>query len=140
MLIPEAYVADLPVRLGLYRRVGALASDAETEAMAAELVDRFGPLPAEVENLLQVVTLKRMCREAGVEKLEAGPKGMVIAFRGNQFRNPAGLIAWLGKRKDTIRLRPDHKLSVVQEMPVGERMRVGRDVVKNLGRLVAEAA
>ena len=75
VLIPEAYVRDLPVRLGLYRRIGALASDAETEAMAAELVDRFGPLPQEVENLLQVVALKRACREAGVEKLEAGPKG-----------------------------------------------------------------
>ena len=75
VLIPEGYVRDLPVRLGLYRRIGALASDAETEAMAAELVDRFGPLPQEVENLLQVVALKRACREAGVEKLEAGPKG-----------------------------------------------------------------
>ena len=86
---------DLPVRLGLYRRIGALASDAETEAMAAELVDRFGPLPEEVENLLQVMALKRVCREAGVEKLEAGPKGMVLTFRGNAFRNPAGLVAWL---------------------------------------------
>jgi len=46
---------DLPVRLGLYRRIGALASDAETEAMAAELVDRFGKLPQEVEHLLSVM-------------------------------------------------------------------------------------
>src|SRR5262249_42557816 len=76
VLIPEDYVRDLPVRLGLYRRIGALASDAETEAMAAELVDRFGSLPKEVENLLGVVALKRACREAGVEKLDAGPKGM----------------------------------------------------------------
>ena len=90
VLIPEDYVRDLPVRLGLYRRIGALASDAETEAMAAELVDRFGPLPQEVENLLQVVALKRACREAGVEKLEAGPKGMVLSFRGNAFSNPGG--------------------------------------------------
>ena len=81
VLIPEAYVRDLPVRLGLYRRIGALASDAETEAMAAELVDRFGALPTEVDNLLGVVTLKRACREAGVEKLDAGPKGMVLTFQ-----------------------------------------------------------
>ena len=89
VLIPESYVRDLPVRLGLYRRIGALASDAETEAMAAELVDRFGKLPEEVENLLGVVALKRACRESGVEKLEAGPKGMVLTFRGNAFSNPA---------------------------------------------------
>ena len=140
VLIPETYVADLPVRLGLYRRIGALTSDAESEAMAAELVDRFGPLPPEVDNLLQVVALKRMCREAGVEKLEAGPKGMVLQFRNNGFRNPAGLITWLSRRKDPIRLRPDHKLAVVQDMNVAERMRVGRDVLANLNRLANEAA
>ena len=105
VMIPEAYVRELPVRLGLYRRIGALETDGETEAMAAELVDRFGRLPAEVTNLLDVVTLKRMCRAVGVEKLEAGPKGMVLAFRGNAFRNPAGLIAWLNSRRGEIRLR-----------------------------------
>ena len=140
VLIPETYVQDLAVRLGLYRRIGALTSDGETEAMAAELVDRFGPLPPEVDNLLQVVSLKRMCREAGVEKLEAGPKGMVLAFRGNVFRNPAGLIGWLNQRKGGIRLRPDHKLSIVGDMGVSDRMRVGRDVLANLNRLAAQGA
>jgi len=140
VLIPETYVQDLPVRLGLYRRIGALASDAETEAMAAELVDRFGELPPEVDNLLQVVTLKRMCRDSGVEKLEAGPKGMVVAFRGNAFRNPGGLVSWLGSRKGTIRLRPDHKLAISKEMTVAERMRMGRDVLGNLSRLAAQVA
>jgi transcription-repair coupling factor (superfamily II helicase) len=138
VLIPESYVPDLPVRLGLYRRIGALSSDAETEAMAAELVDRFGKLPDEVENLLQVVTLKRLCREAGVEKLEAGPKGMVVAFRGNAFRNPAGLVAWLGK-KGNVRLRPDHKLAISGEMTVDQRVRTARDLVANLNRLATQA-
>ena len=137
VLIPETYVQDLPVRLGLYRRIGALASDAETQAMAAELVDRFGDLPPEVDNLLQVVTLKRMCRDSGVEKLEAGPKGMVVAFRGNAFRNPSGLVGWLGSRKG-IRLRPDHKLAIAKEMNVQQRMRLGRDVLGHLSRLAAQ--
>jgi transcription-repair coupling factor (superfamily II helicase) len=75
-----------------------------------------------------------------VEKVEAGPKGMVIGFRGNQFRNPAGLIAWLSTRKGTIRLRPDHKLSVVREMGVAERMSLGRDVLSNLNRIAAQVA
>jgi transcription-repair coupling factor (superfamily II helicase) len=139
VLIPETYVPDLPVRLGLYRRIGALASDAETEAMAAELVDRFGPLPEEVENLLQVVALKRTCREAGVEKLEAGPKGMVLAFRGNAFRNPAGLVSWLSSKGGTVRLRPDHKLAIVREMGVQERLRLAREMVGSLNQIAAQA-
>ena len=139
VLIPETYVRDLPVRLGLYRRIGALASDAETEAMAAELVDRFGPLPQEVENLLQVVALKRACREAGVEKLEAGPKGMLLSFRGNAFSNPAGLVAWLASKGGLVRLRPDHKLAISREMDIATRLRFARDTVDNLERIASQA-
>ena len=139
VLIPEAYVRDLPVRLGLYRRIGALSDDAETEAMAAELVDRFGKLPEEVQNLLSVVTLKRLCRAAGVEKLDAGPKGMVLTFRGNKFRNPSGLVSWVTSKGGLVRLRPDHKLAIVRDMTVSERMRMARDVTGNLNRLVEQA-
>lgn len=139
VLIPEAYVRDLPVRLGLYRRIGALETDAEGEAMAAELVDRFGPLPEEVDNLLQVVALKRLCRETGVEKLDAGPKGMVLTFRNNKFRNPAGLITWLGKKGGLVKLRPDHKLAVVRDMNVRERVKLARDILRNLNTLIQDA-
>ncbi len=135
VLIPEAYVSDLPVRLGLYRRIGGLSSDAESEALAAELVDRFGPLPAEVENLLETVALKRACRAAGVEKLDAGPKGMVISFRRNEFNNPGGLIAWINSRGGTIKIRPDQKLVVVRDMDVNARVGIARDVLANLSRL-----
>lgn len=139
VLIPEDYVRDLPVRLGLYRRIGALASDQEGEAMAAELVDRFGMLPEEVDNLLQVVALKRGCREAGVERLEAGPKGMVLQFRGNSFSNPGGLVGWLGSQKHAIRLRPDHKLAIVREMDVAQRLKLAREILANLNRIAAQA-
>ncbi|WP_419728918.1 transcription-repair coupling factor [Lichenicola sp.] len=139
VLIPDTYVPDLPVRLGLYRRIGALPGDAETEAMAAELVDRFGKLPDEVENLLQVVSLKRLCRSAGIEKLEAGPKGMVVQFRGNSFSNPAGLVGWIGAKGSDMRLRPDHKLAIVREMTTAARIKLARDVVGNLNRLAEQA-
>ena len=135
VLIPEAYVSDLPVRLGLYRRIGALQSDAESEALAAELVDRFGKLPAEVENLLETVALKRACREASVEKLDAGPKGMVISFRLNEFANPGGLIAWIGTRGGTVKVRPDQKLVVSRDMDVSARTAIARDILANLTRL-----
>ncbi len=139
VLIPETYVTDLPVRLGLYRRIGALASDAETDAMAAELADRFGPVPTEVENLLQVVAIKRLCREAGVEKLDAGPKGVVLSFRGNRFANPGGLVAWVQSQKGAVKLRPDHKLALLQEMDLAQRVKAARDLLRALARVVRQA-
>ncbi|UFN51396.1 transcription-repair coupling factor [Roseomonas sp. OT10] len=138
VLIPEGYVRDLPVRLGLYRRIGTLASEAEVEAMAAELVDRFGPLPAEVENLLQVVSIKRLCRETGVEKLDAGPKGVVLAFRKNRFANPGGLVNWVAAQKGMVKLRPDHKLALVREMELPDRVRAARDILAALATVVRE--
>ena len=81
VLIPENYVPDLQVRLGLYRRLSAVESHDAIEAFAAELIDRFGPLLVEVKHLLDVVEIKALCRQAGVEQIDAGPKGAVIAFR-----------------------------------------------------------
>ena len=110
VLIPEAYVADLGVRLGLYRRVAQLTSARERDAFAAELIDRFGPLPPEVENLLQIIAIKRYCRDAGAERVEAGPKGAVVTLRGNRFDNPAGLVELIQKHAGTLKLRPDQRL------------------------------
>jgi len=139
VLIPEDYVRDLPVRLGLYRRIGTLATDAEIDAMAAELADRFGPLPQEVENLLQVVAIKRLCREAGVEKLDAGPKGIVLSFFRNHFRNPGGLVSWVAAQKGLVRLRPDHKLALLREMELPQRVRVAKELLGALAKVANQA-
>ena len=140
VLIPETYVRDLPVRLGLYRRIGALASDAESEALAAELVDRFGPLPAEVENLLAVMGLKRLCREAGVEKLDAGPKGLVVQFRGNTFRDPVCLVGWIQKQAGLAKLRSDHRLFIARDLSeVTARVRLAREVLGALAAMGVQA-
>ena len=138
VLIPEKYVAELPVRLGLYRRIGSLANDAEIDAMGAELADRFGTLPGEVENLLAVVAIKRLCKEAGVEKLDAGPKGVVLTFHRNHFANPAGLVGWVGAQKGLVKLRPDHKLALLREMDLPARVQAARDILVNLVRLRGE--
>lgn len=110
VLIPEDYVKDLSVRMSLYRRVSTLKSSEELDSFAAELVDRFGHLPSEVENLLDTVMLKRLCRECGVEKVDAGPKGAVIRFRNNEFANPDGLVRFLMNQSGTAKMRPDHCL------------------------------
>ncbi|WP_123695368.1 transcription-repair coupling factor [Allostella humosa] len=114
VLIPEGYVADLGVRLGLYRRISTLVDRREIDAFAAELGDRFGALPPEVENLLDVIAIKQLCREARIERIEAGPKGCVIGFHANSFPNPAGLVEFIARNAGTARLRPDHKLVVTR--------------------------
>ena len=110
VLIPESYIADLNVRMELYRRVSTLKHREELDQFAAEMVDRFGPLPGEVENLLDTVSLKHMCRDAGVEKVDAGPKGAVVKFRNNEFSNPDGLVRFLMDQAGTAKMRPDHCL------------------------------
>jgi len=110
VLIPDWYVTDLDVRLGLYRRIAHLEGGDEIDGFAAEMIDRFGSLPDEVDNLLQIVAIKRLCRDANIEKVDAGPKGATLVFRDNSFANPAGLVAFINDNEGTAKLRPDHKL------------------------------
>ncbi len=138
VLIPEHYVSDLNVRMGLYRRLGDLREDADIESFAAELVDRFGPLPAEVEQLLQIVKIKDLCRRAGAGKIDAGPKGAVVTFRHDKFANPAGLVKFISKSVFDIKLRPDQKLVFQQNWP-DEKARL-KGCVKILGMLADIAA
>ena len=116
LLIPEDYVADLSVRLALYRRLAEIEDERDIDSFAAEMVDRFGPLVGEVEHLLQVVAIKALCRRANVEKLEAGPKGVVLSFRDNIFANPEGLIAYIREQGCGVRMRPDPKDAKGQQL------------------------
>jgi transcription-repair coupling factor (superfamily II helicase) len=110
VLIPEDYVADLSVRLTLYRRLAEIDDEREIGAFGAEMVDRFGPPPEEVRHLLDTVVLKALCRRANVAKIEAGPKGAVMSFRDDRFANPEGLIAYIHSQGKEARVRPDMKV------------------------------
>ena len=114
VLIPDDYVKDLGLRMSLYRRIADLSGSEDIDAFAVELADRFGPLPDELENLLKVVELKDLCRRANVERLDAGPKGIVITFKDNTFANPPGLVDFIGRQAGTAKLKPDHKLVLVR--------------------------
>jgi transcription-repair coupling factor (superfamily II helicase) len=140
VLIPEDYVADLSVRLGLYRRLADIEDEQEIEAFGAELVDRFGKLPEEVEHLLKIVAIKGLCRRANVEKIETGPKGAVMSFRDNSFANPEGLIAFIAKQGAQARVRPDMKVVLFYdwEKP-SQRLHGTTAVLRNLVRIAEQA-
>jgi transcription-repair coupling factor (superfamily II helicase) len=117
VLIPENYVSDLQLRLGLYRRLSTLITNEEIEGFAAELIDRFGSFPEEVDHLLKVVAIKGLCRQAGIQSIDAGPKGAVVKFRNDQFKNPAGLVDFINDQGRNAKLRPDHRLVLIRDWP-----------------------
>ncbi|PIE07386.1 MAG: transcription-repair coupling factor [Rhodobacterales bacterium] len=111
VLIPADYVPDLDVRLGLYRRLSGLSKKVELEGFAAELIDRFGKLPREVNTLLLIVRIKAMCKKAGIARLDGGPKGATLTFHNDKFANPAGLVDYLQAQKGLAKVK-DNKVVI----------------------------
>jgi transcription-repair coupling factor (superfamily II helicase) len=110
-MIPESYIPDLDVRLGLYRRLSSLTTKVELEGFAAELIDRFGPVPKEVNTLLLVTRIKAMCRRAHIGRLDAGPKGATVQFYMDKFPNPSGLVDFLQSQNGLAKIK-DNKVIV----------------------------
>jgi transcription-repair coupling factor (superfamily II helicase) len=138
ILIPEAYVPDLDLRMGLYRRLGDLDDRQDVEAFAAELIDRFGKLPQETQNLLQIVETKINCKKACVAKLDVGAKGAVVTFATSGFPDLAGLLGYVERLKGAARLRPDSKLVVSRDWPTGEaRLNGALQISRGLMRVLA---
>ncbi|MDX2205742.1 MAG: transcription-repair coupling factor [Hyphomicrobiaceae bacterium] len=136
VLIPESYVADLQIRLGLYRRLSTLEKRADIDAFAAELTDRFGELPDEVRHLLDVMEIKAFAKVAGLQQLDAGPKGCVIGFRKNAFSNPEGLIGFIQKSKGHVKMQADHKLVFRADWDQDKvRLKGVRDLVSKLAEI-----
>jgi transcription-repair coupling factor (superfamily II helicase) len=141
VLIPEDYVPDLNVRLALYRRLSEAEQAADREALAAELIDRFGPLPPEADSLLKVVAIKGLCRESNVSKIDVGPKGAVVSFRGDSFSDPMGLIAIVQRKAGVWKVRPDNKLVVRGEWETpAQRLNAAERILGELAGLARAAA
>ncbi|MGH6812094.1 MAG: transcription-repair coupling factor, partial [Methylocella sp.] len=139
--IPEDYVGDLHLRLSLYRRLATLESDAEIESFAAEMIDRFGPLPLEADELMQLVAIKVLCRKAHVEKVEAGPKGVIVAFRDNSFANPQGLVRYVAEQGPQAKVRPDMKIVFVRDFETkAARLEGTRQILRTLAAIAAKKA
>ncbi|MDO5646478.1 transcription-repair coupling factor [Paracoccus sp. (in: a-proteobacteria)] len=109
--IPDSYIPDLDVRLGLYRRLAELTTKVELEGFAAELIDRFGPLPREVNTLLLVIRIKAMAKRANIARLDAGPKGATVQFHNDKYPNPAGLVEFLTDQRGQAKVT-DNKIFV----------------------------
>ncbi len=137
-LIPDAYVEDISLRMGLYRRLANLKNSEDVDDFAAELADRFGSLPREVEQLLDIIRLKQTCRQANIERLDAGPKGAVIQFRDNHFAKPEALISLIRQFPNKYKLRPDQKLVLTKNFPkLKDRVHGVKESVNQIVQLAA---
>ena len=137
VLIPEAYVPDLDVRLGLYRRLSGLTTKVDLEGFAAELIDRFGKLPREVNTLLAVMRIKAECKRAGIAKFDAGPKGATIQFHNDKFANPAGLVAFVQDQNGLAKIR-DNKIVIRRDWSTEkERVRGAFAIARDLAAQAA---
>ena len=139
VLISDSYIDDLDLRLEFYRRIANIANEEERESIAAEMIDRFGPLPTGVDHLLAIVTLKIACHAAGIEKLDAGPKGANITFRNNEFANLEGLVKFMTKYHG-VKLRPDHRLVYIRDWAdEKDRIAGAQRLASDLGKIAAAA-
>jgi transcription-repair coupling factor (superfamily II helicase) len=136
VMIPETYIPDLDIRLGLYRRLSSLTTKVELEGFAAELIDRFGPLPKEVNTLMLIVRIKAMCKRAGISKLDAGPKGATIQFHNDKFANPAGLVDFLKAQGPAARVN-GNKIILTGEMKTdADRIKGAFNIARDLAEVV----
>jgi transcription-repair coupling factor (superfamily II helicase) len=141
VMIPETYISDLQLRLGLYRRLSTLETDAEIDAFGAELIDRFGPLPSEVQQLLKIMAIKVLCRRANIEKVDGGPKGIIVSFRDNSFANPNGLISYVAEQASLAKVRPDMKIVFIRDVEEpNERIKTTTTILRDLVRIAERKA
>ena len=138
VLIPERYVQDLDVRLGLYRRLSSLSTKVELEGFAAELIDRFGTLPKEVSTLMLVVRIKSMCKRAGVAKLDGGPKGVTLQFHNDKFASPEGLIDFIQAQRGLAKVK-DNKIVVRRDWAKdSDKIRGAFAIARDLAEIVVK--
>lgn len=139
IMIPVTYVRDLGVRLGLYKRIGDITDKAGIDDIREELIDRFGKLPVEVDNLLKTVEIKQLCRTANIEKIDAGAKGILITLRHNIFAKPDKLIDFIQRQFGAVKIRPDQKLFIEKNLDsYALRIETIKNYVTKLNNLLLE--
>lgn len=132
VLIPDTYVRDHATKLELYRRAATLKTEEEFQALHEELIDRFGPLPAEVHNLFTAIRLRNKAKEAFVQRLSVSVQGGLMTLHG--FPNPEGMIALIQQSKGALQLRPGDKLffPFSKSLTAPERLRVCEKVLTRI--------
>jgi transcription-repair coupling factor (superfamily II helicase) len=115
--LPDRYVEDVSQRLVLYKRLASSPDDADVDRIRDELLDRYGPLPGEAEQLLEVIRLKIRARELGIAAVDWA-RGEIVMTAGPATRiDPKRLVGLMTRAGSGIRVAPDHKIYAPAETP-----------------------
>jgi transcription-repair coupling factor (superfamily II helicase) len=134
--LPEDYIPDIDQRLTAYRRLTRMKALSDIADFKAELIDRFGALPAEAANLLLKIMLKILAARAGVKKLDLGPEGMVLHFSEAHQRNPFGIVDMVGGNGGRFQLRPDGLLKARMSRSGTGLLAEAKNILKEIGQRV----
>ena len=132
VLIPEDYVYDLPTRMSLYRKAGELTNEEDINVFSEELYDRFGTPPIEVNNLLMTLMIKNKCLKHKINLIDAGPKGILLGFKNNYFKNGEKLLNWVQDSSGLVKIRPDQRLFVKKNLKTRD------DKIKSVLKIIEE--
>jgi transcription-repair coupling factor (superfamily II helicase) len=140
-LLPDAYCGDVHTRLNLYKRLAMAETNERLDALLEEITDRFGKLPAQGQTLIDTHRLRVLARPYGVQKIDAGPRVMSIAFRANPPVDAQRIIALVQKDRQ-VKLAGNDKLRIERAIETpAERAQAVRDVLRALGPpMVAQVA
>ncbi len=132
-LLPDAYCGDVHARLNLYKRLATTEKAEQIDALLEEVTDRFGKLPPQGQTLFDLHRLRILAKPYGVQKIDAGPKLMIVSFRPNPPVDAMRIIELVQKQRD-IKLAGNDKLRIERAVPEAkDRAQAVREVLRALG-------
>ena len=129
LCFPDSFVPDGSERILLYRELDSMEREADIQRFRDRLQDRFGQIPKQADELIRLVTLRRMGRELGIEKIYLKAGRMSLFFVANPdspyYESEAfgAILAFIGQNPLTCRLREDgtKRSLIITDVPDVER-------------------
>lgn len=110
--LPESYIIDADLRLNIYRRLSMLTEQAELKNIRDELIDRFGPMPQEAQNLFDTMSIRIILKRCGIKRLDIAKDGITITFAGNGYGNTERLSKLVNQRPRVFKILSENKLKI----------------------------